>query len=100
MLKKTIKVTYNGETKRVVTPNTFEELLFATKASFGIDAQAMCHNQFKFYILDEENELISISSQDDFIDNSEYVHTTSDDPGQFVPSLIFSSNATDVSNQL
>ena len=42
----------------------------ATQASFPQSPQA---SLYKFYFLDEEHELISISSQDDFDDNKEYI---------------------------
>ena len=68
-----IKVTYNGETKRVQPPDSYQELLDAMKRSFpaiiAIEEQA----QYKFFFLDEDQEFISISSQEDFNDNREYI---------------------------
>ena len=68
-----IKVTYNGETKRIQPPDSYQELLDAMKRSFpaviGIDP----HGQYKFFFLDEDQEFISISSQEDFNDNREYI---------------------------
>ena len=94
----TIKVTYAGETKRVPAPSSYAELLQATQLSFGLDA-AVLHSGFKFYFQDEEQELISISSQDDYADNSDFLQV-SDDPSKAVPSLIYSNKAQDVANHL
>jgi len=62
---------------------------------------------YKFYFLDEDQELISISSQDDFEDNSEYIQASSAVimgdapissmmPKVSVPTLIFSNSAASV----
>ena len=71
-----IKVTFNGETKRVQTPANYQELLAATQASFPQAPKSNQQMQFKFFFLDEEQELISISSQDDFEDNCEFIQVT------------------------
>jgi len=95
MIKTTIKVTFSGETKRVQAPGSYQELFSATQASFQIDhSQAV---SFKFFLLDEDQELISISSQDDFADNVDYLQC---DSQKAVPSLIYSDSATTAQNQL
>ena len=72
-------------------------LIAATQASFPQSPQA---SLYKFYFLDEEHELISISSQDDFDDNKEYIQVAQ---GQLedqqarataLPSLIYSDSAS------
>ena len=94
----TIKVTFNGETKRIQTPTNYENLLALTKASFPQSeaAQREKNTPFKFFFLDEEHELISISTQTDFDDNCEYIQVAfapADQDGK-VPSLIYSDSAS------
>ena len=94
----TIKVTFNGETKRIQTPTNYEDLLASTKASFPQSdaAQKEQNTPFKFFFLDEERELISISTQADFDDNCEYIQVAfaPEDPAGKAPSLIYSDSAT------
>ena len=106
----TIKVTYNGETKRVRTPDNYQELLQFTQANFP-NAESSTQSPFKFFFFDEDNELISISSQDDFDDNCEFIQVVSNqsmnlmnDPMQSsrisVPQLIYSDSAAKVLAQV
>ena len=104
MRQSTIKVTYAGETKRLTTPADFSQLLqstllnFATLAKVG-SAAAPSH---KFFLLDEDDEMISISSQADFDDNSDQIILPAESAGisQSVPALIYSDSATDAAAQL
>lgn len=62
--KKVIKVNYNGETKRLKMTNSYEALALQTRDTFGQDLVKVW--PIKFYYLDDEYELISITSQSDF----------------------------------
>ena len=62
--KKSIKVTYLGETKRIKTTDSYESLLKQTRDIFFQDQPEA--QPIRFYYLDEEKELISITSRDDF----------------------------------
>ena len=62
--KKTVKVTFQGETKRIKMTNSYETLAVNTKEAFGQSLEKV--SPFKFYYLDDENELISINSQNDY----------------------------------
>jgi PB1 domain len=62
--KKSIKVTYLGETKRIKTTDSYECLLKQTRDIFFYDQPKT--QPIRFYYLDEEKELISITSRDDF----------------------------------
>ena len=52
--------------------------------------------QYKFFFLDEDQEFISISSQEDFNDNREYI-LVSPEAQQAIPALIYSNNQAEVS---
>ena len=56
----TIKVTYKEETKRFKIGRSFEELMAITVKSFENLPKV-----FKYFYLDEDLELISVSSDDD-----------------------------------
>lgn len=56
--KKNLKITYNGETKRVKAVSNYKTLVHKTQQAFALDTKM----QFKFYYLDEEQEIISVSS--------------------------------------
>lgn len=60
MNKKCIKVSHNGETKRLRHTTSYETLSYQTQESFRLDWQ-----QVKFFYLDDERELISVTSQAD-----------------------------------
>lgn len=64
MSKRAIKVSHNGETKRLKLTQSYESLAFQTRETFGQDLAKVW--PIKFYYLDDENELISITSQSDF----------------------------------
>jgi hypothetical protein len=61
-MKFSAKVTYNGETKRMTQLQGFEELAQRTKDSFS-NLPAM--QVLKFFYTDAENDLISVTSQQD-----------------------------------
>ena len=56
-----IKVTYNGETKKVRKPNSFVELVKAVNMTFS-----ELPNVFKFTYVDEEGDEITVTSEEDF----------------------------------
>ena len=61
-MKRSVKVSYLGETKRLkLTPN-YESVALQAREAFQLDKVW----PVKFYYLDDENELISVSSQIDF----------------------------------
>jgi len=62
--KKSIKVCFQGETKRIKMTSSYESLALQTKEAFGKELEKVW--PIKFYYLDDENELISINSQNDF----------------------------------
>jgi len=58
--KKVIKVSFAGETKRFKMTSSYQDLLQQTRQTFGhglLDKQLI-----QFYYLDDEQELISVSS--------------------------------------
>lgn len=61
--KKTVKICCDGETKRVKISGDYSELISRTRESFG--KNQMSDNDFKFFYLDDEQEVISITSQAD-----------------------------------
>ncbi len=62
--KKSVKVSYQGETKRIKMTNSYETLALYTREAFGQSLEKF--EPIKFYYLDDENELISINSQNDY----------------------------------
>lgn len=56
-----IKVTYNGETKKVRKPSSFEELLQGVKSSFGDLPPTI-----KFVYVDDEGDEITVTSDEDY----------------------------------
>ena len=61
--KKTIKISCEGETKRLKISGDYAELVRRTRESFG--KQGMNDSEFKFFYLDDEQEVISITGQAD-----------------------------------
>ena len=61
--KKAIKICCDGEIKRLKITGSYEELIKRTRESFNL--QNMKDADFKFFYLDEEQEVISITSQAD-----------------------------------
>lgn len=59
--KKAVKVTFLGETKRLKLSGVYQELIQRTRTAFKNVPQ-----EIKFFYLDEDNEIISISSQSDY----------------------------------
>jgi hypothetical protein len=60
--RKYLKVTYNGETKRLKITNDYSKLVELTNKAFS----SKLPMDVKFFYLDDENEIISINSQSDF----------------------------------
>jgi len=87
--KRTIKVSLKGETKRLKIADNYADLLNNTKKAFGQALPA----QFKFFYLDEENEVISINSQSDLTEAFEF-----DASGTL--KLIIAVSAVDARDQL
>lgn len=58
--KKTIKVSFNDETKRFKISDSYEQLVDLVTKSYD-----NLPKTFKFYYLDEDYEIISVSSDDD-----------------------------------
>jgi hypothetical protein len=59
--KRTVKVSFQGETKRLKLTGDYNELINRVKSSWSGIGEPI-----KFFYLDEENEIISITSQSDF----------------------------------
>ena len=57
-----MKVSWNGETKRLTVTNDYAALVKQTQQAFGPGLI----NPIKYFYLDDENEIISINSQSDF----------------------------------
>jgi len=55
--KKTVKVSFQGETKRLKLTGDYAELINRVKTSWN-----EVRDPIKFFYLDEENEIISITS--------------------------------------
>lgn len=73
--KRCIKVSYQGETKRIKMTNSYESLALKTRETFGQGLEKVW--PIKFYYLDDEHELISITSQPDFLEALELEDVTS-----------------------
>jgi len=59
-----VKVSHLGETKRLKMTQDYLDLVAQTQKAFNMSKSPA----FKFYYLDEENELISINSQGDLVE--------------------------------
>ena len=59
-----MKVSHLGETKRLKMTQDYLDLVAQTQKAFNMSKSPA----FKFYYLDEENELISINSQGDLVE--------------------------------
>ena len=59
--KKTVKVSFQGETKRLKLTGDYNELINRIKSAWSGVSEPI-----KFFYLDEDNEIISITSQSDF----------------------------------
>lgn len=72
---KCIKLTIDGETKRLKVADTFDSLVVMAKAKFpehGLEKV----KTLKFYYLDDDQELISISSHSDYLEALEMEELT------------------------
>jgi hypothetical protein len=90
--KKVIKVSLDGETKRLKMPTSYGNLVHMTYEKFpnqGLEKVV----PLKFYYLDDEQELISITSQSDFVEALEI-----DDFANL--KLIVANNATEARSML
>lgn len=58
-----MKICCNGETKRLKISGQYSELISRARESFGL--QHMNESEFKFFYLDDESEVISITGQAD-----------------------------------
>ena len=65
-----MKITFKGETKRIKIPESYEHLVALTRVAFssksGDHSSDELILQCKFFYIDEEDEIISISSEEDF----------------------------------
>ena len=61
--KKAIKICCDGETKRLKISGDYAELINRTRESF--EKHSMSDSDFKFFYLDDEQEVISITGQAD-----------------------------------
>jgi len=61
-VKKTVKVTFKGDMKRLKMTQDYTSLVAQTNKAFGEGAIPV---GFKFFYMDEDNEMISINSQYD-----------------------------------
>jgi len=71
---KCIKVTFEGETKRLKPTDTYEKLVVMTLEKFA--NQGLTKATVKFYYLDDEQELISITSQSDYLEALDITEVT------------------------
>jgi len=60
--KKVVKVTFKGDMKRLKLTSDYNTLVEQSQKAFG---QGTLPKGFKFYYMDEDNEMISINSQYD-----------------------------------
>lgn len=60
-MSKKVKVSWNGETKRLTVTNDYAALVKMTHEAFGPGLIV----PIKYFYLDDENEIISINSQSD-----------------------------------
>ena len=63
--RKTVKVTHQGETKRLKLPADYQELVQGTRSVF---VNHELPEAFKFYYFDEDDDLISVSCQNDYLE--------------------------------
>ena len=57
------KIQYKNECKKIKSPDNFEQLMsYTTRAFEGLDLPP----KFKFYYLDSDGDMISLSCQEDF----------------------------------
>ena len=68
--KKIIKVCFQGETKRLRMADSYETLTKQSREAFAPLLDKMI--PLKFYYIDEEQELISINCQSDFVEAVEF----------------------------
>ena len=87
--KRVVKVSHQGETKRLKVTESYQELMAGVRKAFG----SQLPSEIKFFYLDEENEVISINSQADM--------TEEFDSEVFGPlKLIIAVSAVDAREQL
>jgi hypothetical protein len=60
-----IKVIYLNETKRIQDAEDFEALIKQTQKAFRLDQSVRFGEQIKFFYIDSDYDVISVTSQDD-----------------------------------
>jgi hypothetical protein len=60
-----IKVIYLNETKRIQDAEDFEALIKQTQKAFSLDQSVRFGEQVKFFYIDSDYDVISVTSQDD-----------------------------------
>lgn len=60
-----IKVIYLNETKRIQGAEDFEELTKQAQKAFGLDQSVQFGEQVKFFYMDSDYDIISVTNQDD-----------------------------------
>ena len=60
-----IKVIYLNETKRIQDAEDFEALIKQTQKAFRLDQSVRFGEQVKFFYIDSDYDIISVTSQDD-----------------------------------
>ena len=85
-----MKVTHRGETKRLKLPADYQELVQSTRSAF---VSHELPEAIKFYYLDDENDLISVSCQNDYLEALVFTDV-------LVLKLAVTKNAPDAREQL
>jgi hypothetical protein len=60
-----IKVIYLNETKRIQDAEDFEALIKQTQKAFRLDQSVRFGEQIKFFYIDSDYDVISVTNQDD-----------------------------------
>ena len=63
-----IRLAYMEVMKEVKQPANFDQLLDTLSTEFGVESHNM---HFTFFFLDEDGDVLSVSSQSDFADNDD-----------------------------
>ena len=63
--RKTVKVTHQGDTKRLKLPADYQELVQSTRSVF---VNLQLPESFRFYYLDEDDDVISVTCQQDYLE--------------------------------
>ena len=68
-----IKIQYKNETKKIKKPSNYESLLIATKKAFG---EGELPANFKYFYIDLEGDLISLSNEEDLLEAYECMNNS------------------------